>query len=109
MSPPILWLLIAAMGLITYGFRVSMIVGQTELPSLIQRALRYVPFAVLTALFVPEMLFPAPNNTFDLSLDNARLLAGVLAIVVAFRTRNVLLTVGVGMIALWLLLAAHGG
>jgi branched-subunit amino acid transport protein len=104
-----LWLLIAVMGVITYSFRLSMIVGQAEPPSLVRRALRYVPFAVLTALFVPEMLFPAPDNTFFLSLDNARLLAGVLAIVVAFRTRNVLLTVGVGMGALWLLLAAHGG
>jgi branched-subunit amino acid transport protein len=109
MSPLLLWLLIVVMGLITYAFRLSMIVGQIELPVLVRRALRYVPFAVLTALFVPALLFPAPNNNFDLSLGNARMLAGILAIVVAFRTRNVLLTVGVGMVGLWLLLALHGG
>ena len=107
MSSLMLWFLIAVMGLITYSFRLSVVVGQVELPSLARRALRYVPFAVLTALFVPEMLFPAPNNTFDLSLGNARLLAGALAIIVAFRTRNVLLTVGAGMVTLWLLLALH--
>ena len=107
MPPLLLLVLFVVMGLITYSFRLSVIVGQVTLPSTVRRALRYVPFAVLTALFVPEMLFPAPNNTFDLSLGNARLLAGALAIIVAFRTRNVLLTVGVGMVALWLLLALH--
>lgn len=108
MSPLLLWLLIAVMGIITYTFRLSVIVGQIQLPLLARRALRYVPFAVLTAIFIPEMLFPAPNNTFDLSLGNARLLAGVVAIIIAFRTRNVLLTVGIGMLTLWLLLAVHG-
>jgi len=109
MSLPLLLLLIAVMGTITYTFRLSMIVGQIELPLLIRRALRYVPFAVLTALFVPALLFPAPNDTFDLSLGNARLVAGILAIVVAFRTRSVMLTVAVGMVGLWLLLAMRGG
>ena len=38
-------------------------------------------------------------------LDRAwRLLAGVLAVVVAWRTKNVLLTIGVGMAALWVLM-----
>jgi len=46
-----------------------------------------------------------PGGTLDLSLGNERLLAGLLAILVAWRTRNVLLAVAAGMIALWLLQA----
>jgi branched-subunit amino acid transport protein len=37
------------------------------------------------------------------SLGNARLVAGVLAILVAWRTRNIFLTILVGMGVLWLL------
>ena len=42
---------------------------------------------------------------FDLSLGNERLLAGVVAILVAWRTRNVIWTVGVGLVTLWVLQA----
>ncbi len=109
MSLSALWLLLIGMGLITFGIRVSMVIGRIDLPPLIYRALRYVPFAVLSAIFVPELLLPAPNNTFDLSFGNVRLLAGVVAILVAARTRNVLLTILTGMIALWILQLLRGG
>jgi branched-subunit amino acid transport protein len=60
-----------------------------------------VPPAVLTAIVVPELLYR--NDQIDVSLTNARLLAGLIAIVVAWRTKNALITIGVGMIALWML------
>jgi len=37
----------------------------------------------------------------DLSLGNFRLLAGLVGALVAWRTRNVLLTLAAGMLALW--------
>jgi len=92
-------------GLITLAFRGSMFGNWITVPPLVKRALRYVPYAVLTALFVPELVFTPPNSTLDLSLGNARLLAGVVAILVAYFTRSVLITVIIGMIILWLLLA----
>ncbi len=96
-----LWLIIIGMGLVTFGIRLTPIVllGRFEIPLLMQRALRFVPPAVLTAIFVPELLYR--NNQVDVSLANARLLAGLIAIVVAWRTKNALITIGVGMIALW--------
>jgi branched-subunit amino acid transport protein len=39
------------------------------------------------------------------SLGNARLLAGVLAGLVAWRSKNALLAIAVGMVALWVLQA----
>lgn len=103
MPPLTLWLVIIAMGAITYGLRLSMIVffGRVEMPDVLRRALRFVPPAVLSAIVFPELL--SPGGTFSLSLGNARLAAGLLAAAVAWRTRNVFLTIGVGMSLLWLL------
>jgi branched-subunit amino acid transport protein len=39
----------------------------------------------------------------DVSWGNGRLLAGLIAALVAWRTQNVLWTIGVGMVVLWLL------
>jgi len=99
------WLLLISMGLVTYAIRLSLIVliGRVDVSPLIQRALRFVPPAVLSAIIFPELL--RPGGTLDLSLGNVRLLAGVLAALVAWRTKNVLLTIGVGMAALWVLQA----
>jgi len=102
--PPLsLWLVIVGMGAITYGLRLSMIVffGRVKMPEALRRALRFVPPAVLSAIVLPELLIP--GGTFSLSLGNARLAAGILAAAVAWRTRNVFLTIGVGMSLLWML------
>jgi len=100
-----LWLIVIAMGIVTFGIRLFPIVllGRIEIPLIVQRALRFVPPAVLTAIVVPELLYH--NGQVDVSLMNVRLLAGLIAIVVAWRTKNALITIGVGMIALWVLSA----
>ena len=74
-----------------------------QLPPWLLRALRYVPAAVLSAIIFPELFLP--NGALDISLGNERLLAGLVAIVIAWRTRNVFIIVAAGMIALWLLQA----
>ncbi len=100
-----LWLTIVGMGVVTYAIRLSliMLLGRVTLPALLVRALRLVPAAVLSAIIFPELLLP--HATLDVSPANARLLAGLLAAVVAWRTRSVVLTVAVGMAALWALAA----
>jgi branched-subunit amino acid transport protein len=45
------------------------------------------------------------DDEFDLSLGNLRLLAGVLAALVAWRTKSVLLSIAAGLGALWVLQA----
>ena len=69
-----------------------------RLPAPVVRALRYVPVAALTALVVPDLLGGATGT--GLLTRDPRLWAGVVAILVAWRTRNVLLTVAVGMLVL---------
>lgn len=103
MSAMWLWLTIVGMGLITFAIRLApfLLPASAQLPEWLLRALRYVPAAVLSAIIAPELLMP--GGTFDLSLGNERLLAGLVAVLVAWRTRNVLMTVGVGMVVLWVL------
>jgi branched-subunit amino acid transport protein len=95
-----LWLILFAGGIITYAIRLSFILllGHVEIPEWISRSLRFVPPAVLSAIIVPELVFHA--GKIDLSLNNYRLLAGIFAILVAWRTRSTLLTIILGMAAL---------
>lgn len=101
--PAALGLIIVGMGLVTYSIRLSLIVlmGKIRVPPLIQRALRFVPPAVLSAIILPELL--RPGGTPNLSWANPRLLAGILAAFVVWRTRNVFLAIAVGMLAFWAL------
>jgi branched chain amino acid efflux pump len=105
MTGTALWLTLLGMGLITYGIRLSMILllGRVRISDGWQRALRLVPPAVLSAIIFPELL--RPEGSLDISFGNARLLAGIIAALVAWRTKNALLTIGVGMVALWILQA----
>ena len=96
------WLPVLALaGLLTFATRLSFIalLGRVETPPLLARALRFVPPAVLSAIILPELL--VRGGEVQLSLRNPRLLAGALAAVVGWRSRNVLVTIGVGMAALW--------
>lgn len=96
------WLPVLALaGLVTFATRLSFIalLGRWEPPPLVQRALRLVPPAVLSAIIAPELVIR--GQALDLSFGNARLFAGLVAALVALKTRNVLLTIAVGMGALW--------
>lgn len=100
-----IWLIMLIGGLITFGMRFSLIFllgeGRFEVPQMMLRALHYVPPAVLSAIIFPELLYQA--NHIDVSLSNIRLLAGIIAIVVAWYTKNTLLTILAGMLALFAL------
>src|SRR6202008_4118781 len=98
-----LWLIIICTGVITYTMRLSFIMffGNREIPPRLLHILRFVPMAVLSAIILPQLVLPA--STIDLSLQNPRWIAGGFAAIVAWRTRNVLLTIAVGMVALWIL------
>jgi branched-subunit amino acid transport protein len=103
-----LWLVMLFAGLLTFGTRLSFILllDRIKVPDWFRRGLRFVPMAVLSAIILPELT--TRNNVLDLSLRNPQLYAGALAILVAWRTRNVLLTIIAGMAALLLFQALLG-
>ena len=110
-----LWLVMLIGGLLTFGTRLSFILlhDRLKMPEWFRRGLRFVPVAVLSAIILPELT--NPNGTLFLSWRNPQLLAGMVAILVAWRTKNVILTIVAGMAALFIfqalvgLLLAYGG
>lgn len=100
MSP--FWLLILGLALTSFLPRASFILlfARWPVPALLRRALRYVPAAVFSAILVPGLVLSA--GSVHIGLDNQRLLAGIIAGIIAWRTRNTLLTIVAGMLALHL-------
>lgn len=98
-----IWLILVVAGLLTYLIRLTFIalLGKWTPPSWLNRALRFVPPAVLTAIIFPELLIR--GEAF--SPVNPRLLAGVVAAWIAWRTKNVILTIAAGMAVLILVQA----
>jgi branched-subunit amino acid transport protein len=93
------WVLLAA-GVLTFLTRLSFIwlFDRVAMPNILRRALRFVPPAVLSVIIFQELLIH--DGRLAMSLDNSRLLAGIVAILVAWRTRSPLLTIAVGMATL---------
>ena len=103
-----IWLVIACVSLVTYGLRAAFIVfaDPHKFPHAFRQALRFVPPAVLAAIVAPGLLLA--GGVIDASPRNARLLAGLIALVVAARWRHPLAPIAAGMPALWLLQWAMG-
>lgn len=102
------WLLITIIGALTLAERLSfvLLVGQRDMPVWATKALRYVPATALTALALPAIMLT--DNTVDLSF-NPKILAGIIAILVAWRTKNVLMTISAGMATFWIMRALIAG
>ncbi len=100
-----LLIIMLGMAVITYAIRLSFFFLQdrVRIPTGFQQALRFAPAAVLMGLVAPSILFR--DGILALNWGNERLLAAVLAGLVAWRTGNILLTIAGGMVALWLLQA----
>jgi branched-subunit amino acid transport protein len=91
------------MSLVTFAVRYPMLVifGKLNPPDSIFRALKYVPPAVLTAIIVPALILP-DGYQLTIKLTNAYLLAGFVAFGVAWRSRNLLWTIIIGMATFWI-------
>ena len=103
-----IWLVILGVSACTFLLRASFIVfaDAQKFPRRFRQALAFVPPAVLAAIVAPGLLLP--QGTLDLTLANPRWIAGLFAIVVGVRTRNALVAIAAGMVALWLLQWAIG-
>ena len=91
-----IWVAIILSGIGTYAMRASFLVFAhrlADVPPSVQRLLRQIPPAALAAIVVPALLRPEGS----LDLWQPRFLAGVVAALVAWKTRNIALTLGVGI------------
>lgn len=94
------WLVVLAIGVGTFLLRFSFLYLFERLggvPDRVERALRFVPAAVLSALVLPAVLAPDGAPTVA---GNLRLVAAAVAAVVAVRTESILWTIVAGLVAL---------
>jgi len=90
------WATVVLAGVGTYAMRASFLVlahRLTDVPPGIQRLLRQIPPAALASIVLPALL--RPEGQIDLL--HPRLAAGLVAGLVAWRTRNIAVTLVVGM------------
>ncbi|HLA45478.1 MAG TPA: AzlD domain-containing protein [Aggregatilineales bacterium] len=97
-----IWLIILGMSIVTYGTRLLplTLIDEEALPYLARRGLVYVPVAVLSAIIGPGFV---PGKDWLHYTVDAHLLAGMVAIAVAWYTRNTIITIILGMVVLVLL------
>jgi branched-subunit amino acid transport protein len=101
-STPGTWLIIGLIGLGTFALRLSFIelIDRFALPAVMRRGLRFVPPAVLAALVIPALVHGGAEGG---EFHNPRLLAGLMAGIVAWYTRSVVWTLCAGMGTIWVL------
>lgn len=99
-----IWMLIFFGSLVTLIERLSFIIliGDGEMPRGVKKALQYVPVTVLTALALPAIILN--EGTIDISF-NPKILAGIAAILTAWRSKNLLMTIIAGMVTFWVMAA----
>lgn len=101
-GPLSVWAVIVAGGVATFAIRLSFIhlFGRVDkVPPWLERALVYVPAAVLAALVAPDF---APESATLAEVVSPEIVGGVAAVAAAWRTEDVLWTVAAGMAGLHL-------
>ena len=95
------WVTVVFAAVGTFAMRAAFLVfahRMADVPPKVQRLLRQIPPAALAAITVPALL--RPHGEID--LFQARFVAGVVAALVAWKTRNTALTLvaGIGLVML---------
>ncbi|WP_028864511.1 AzlD domain-containing protein [Psychromonas aquimarina] len=90
--------LIFGMFVVTFAIRFVMFAfaGRMQFPTWMEKALKFVPPAVLTAIIVPSVTMP--TGVLDISFSNVYLTAALFSLIVALVTKNLLKTIGLGMV-----------
>ena len=91
------WLLIILCGVITFLIRFIPLSGivSSDLPIFVKQSFKYIPLAVLTPIVVNDLSIIENKNLF--LIDNFKLYAAFIAILVALIWNNVLATISIGM------------
>ena len=97
------WALIVGMAIVAFFTRAVFILpgSHLRLPATAERVLRYAPAAAIMAIIVPDLALM--HGAVSISMDNPRLVAGLVAFALAAVTRSILATIAGGMTVLLLL------
>jgi len=100
------WPIAIALGVGTFFVRFSLmlIMDKLTVSDAVQRMLRFIPVAVLPALIAPAIFLHREGG--DISFAGwERSVAAMVAVIVAYKTKNILATIASGMVTLWSLQA----
>lgn len=105
-----IWLTLVCGALGTFVIRLSFLalLAKRDVPRLVRRALNYVPASVLAALVFPAVFAAREAGAAGLHVDWVRAAVLIVCALLAWKTRNMLLTVIVGMVLLTGIEAALG-
>jgi branched-subunit amino acid transport protein len=97
-----IWLVMILGGIFTFATRFVMLSGWVAhcLPRWLIDVLAFVPIAVLTAILLPAVLIDPVTQQITV-VGNARIVAAVVATIIALLTRNVIATISSGLTTLW--------
>ena len=98
--------IVLAIGVGTYLIRLSFIgiVGNRTMPEWAMTPIRFVAPAVLAALAAPAVLLH--DGVLDISpATNPRAIAAAVALLLAWKTRNVAAVIATGLVTVWALQA----
>ena len=98
------WLSIIIAGILTYFTRMTMIalVSRDMLGDRIKAVLAYVPSAVFPAIIFPAIFINDYGNFIE--MNDPKIFAAIVAIVVGYFSRNVIATILSGFISYWIIL-----
>ena len=98
------WLSIIIAGILTYFTRMTMIalISRDMLGDRIKAVLAYVPSAVFPAIIFPA-IFINDYGSF-IEMNDPKIFAAIVAIVVGYFSRNVIATILSGLISYWIIL-----
>ena len=98
------WISITIAGILTYLTRMTMValVRREMLGNRIKNVLTYVPSAVFPAIIFPAVFFN-DNGSF-VEINDPKIFASIIAIVVGYFSKNVIATISSGLISYWIIL-----
>jgi branched-subunit amino acid transport protein len=90
--------MVVGMGIVTYLPRMipAAFLSKIKIPKLFIKFLSHIPEAVLAALLFPSILMP--GGQLALAITNDLLLASIITLPIAYKSKNMFLTVIVGMV-----------
>jgi len=99
-----IWLWIFIAGVVTFLTRYSLIafINPKTLSDTSKKVLTYVPSAVFPAIIFPAVFLD--KNGFFVSIENPQVWAFILAILVGYYFKNIILTIISGLVGYWAIL-----
>ncbi len=95
------WIVVLIIGVLTYLKRASFIIflSNWEMPKWMKKSLQFVPVTIFPALVAPLIFMT--EGQIDINPANIKIWSGVITFIVAWRFRNLLISIVVGMLILW--------